>query len=164
MFEVRYPLSALAGDYLRALLGLGIGSVIAATYSPDNRQGWVSICIGLGVIVIFLIYTLQTFGKHLTRIKLTEEGIGRSPWPLQQIAWNQLDGIALRYYSVRRKRKDGWMTMTLKSGKTSIELESNLPHFQAIVTRAAKAAKDNKVTVDRITLDNLNAIGVNLTE
>ena len=56
------------------------------------------------------------------------------------------------------------MTMTLKSGKTSIELESNLPHFQAIVTRAAKAAQDNKVTVDRITLDNLNAIGVNLSE
>jgi hypothetical protein len=164
MFEVRYPLSALAGDYLRALLGLGIGSLVTATYNPDSRQGWVSLCIGLGVIVIFLIYTLQTFSKHLTRIKLTEEGIGRSPWPTHHIAWNQLDGIALRYYSVRRKRKDGWMTMTLQAGKTSIDFESTLPHFQAIVMRAAKAAKDNKVTVDRITLDNLNAIGVNLTE
>ena len=49
--------------------------------------------------------------------------------------------MALRYYSTRRKRKDGWMTLTLKSGKHKIDIESTLPHFADIVARAAYAAK-----------------------
>lgn len=160
MLEVRYPLSALAGDYLRGLLGLGISSVITVTVDRESPLLW----LFLGSTALLLVYTLRTVGNHLSRFKLTEEGIGRSPWPTRYIAWGQLDGIALRYYSIRRKRRDGWMTMTLRAGRTSIDLESSLPHFQAIVTRAAKAAKDNNLTVDRITLDNLNAIGVNLSE
>lgn len=160
MFEVRYPLSALAGDYLRGLLGLGISSGITVTIDPHSPLFWLFV----GSSLVLLVYTLRTFGNHLTKFKLTDAGIGRAPWPTRYIAWGQLDGIALRYYSVRRKRKDGWMTMTLRARKTAIEIESSLPHFQAIVTRAANAAKENNVTVDRITLDNLNAIGVNLTE
>lgn len=160
MFEVRYPLSALASDYLRGLLLLGICSVTTVTLEPDNPVIWLFGALTLAAV----IFPLRTVSSHVAKFKLTEAGIGRSPWPTRYIAWGKLDGIALRYYSLRRNRTGGWMTMTLKSGPTSIEIESSLPHFQAIVARAARAAKDNNVTVDRITLDNLNAIGVNLSE
>ena len=44
------------------------------------------------------------------------------------------------------------------SGK--IQIESTLPGFAEIVSRAAHAARENKLMVDRITADNLSAIGV----
>jgi hypothetical protein len=55
------------------------------------------------------------------------------------------------------------MTLTLKSrGQpgAQVKIESNLPGFTEIATRAAWAAKENKLMVDRVTADNLTALGV----
>jgi hypothetical protein len=82
------------------------------------------------------------------------------PWPKKTIAWSGLEEMALRYYSTRRKRKDGWMTLTLKSGKDKIDIESTLPHFADIVARAAYAAKKVNLPLDQVTLDNMDALGV----
>ncbi len=45
-------------------------------------------------------------------------------------------------------------------GPASLKIESNLPGFTEIATRAAWAAKENKLMVDRVTADNLAALGV----
>jgi hypothetical protein len=57
------------------------------------------------------------------------------------------------------------MTLTLKAKASSgdpasLKIESNLPGFTEIATRAAWAAKENKLMVDRVTADNLAALGV----
>jgi hypothetical protein len=52
------------------------------------------------------------------------------------------------------------MTLTLKSGKEKIDIESTLPHFADIVARAAYAAKQANLQLDQITIDNMDAIGV----
>ena len=93
-------------------------------------------------------------------MRFDEEGLRSEPWPRKAIAWNRLEEMALRYYSTRRKRKDGWMTLTLKSGKHRIDIESSLPHFTAIVARAAHAAKEANIALDQITVENMTAIGV----
>ena len=41
-----------------------------------------------------------------------------------------------------------------------VKIESNLPGFTEIATRAAWEAKENKLMVDRVTADNLAALGV----
>jgi hypothetical protein len=156
MVELRYPLSSLVYDYLRGILGLGISIVILQSIGVDTAVFWVI----LGLTALFLVWLANTALRHISRIRFDEEGLRIGPWPKKTIAWDGLEEMALRYYSTRRKRKDGWMTLTLKSGKEKIDIESTLPHFADVVARAAYAAKQANLLVDRITLDNMDALGV----
>jgi hypothetical protein len=156
MVELRYPVSSLVYDYLRGILGLGISVVIMQSIGLETPIFWVI----LGLAVLFLVWLANTALRHVSRIRFDEEGLNSTPWPKKSIAWSGLEGMALRYYSTRRKRKDGWMTLTLKSGKEKIDIESTLPHFADIVARAAYAAKQANLQLDQITIDNMDAIGV----
>jgi hypothetical protein len=156
MVELRYPLNGLVGDYLRGLIGVGICAVILSTIGTDTPMAWFFAALTL----LFLTYVVRTGLKQATRFQLDEAGLRAGPWPKRFVAWESLDSMSLRYYSVRRKRKDGWMTLTLKSGTASIEIESGLPEFLAIAARAAYAAKESHLSLDRITEENLTAIGV----
>jgi hypothetical protein len=156
MVELRYPVSSLVYDYLRGILGLGISVVIMQSIGLDTPIFWVI----LGLAVLFLVWLANTALRHLSRIRFDEEGLKSMPWPKKSIAWSGLEEMALRYYSTRRKRKDGWMTLTLKSGQEKIDIESTLPHFADIVARAAYAARQANLPLDQITRDNMDAIGV----
>lgn len=156
MVELRYPVSSLVYDYLRGILGLGISIVILQSLSLETPIFWVIV----GLAVLFLVWLANTALRHASRIRFDEEGLRSMPWPKKNIAWSGLEEMALRYYSTRRKRKDGWMTLTLKSGREKIDIESTLPHFADIVARAAYAAKQANLPLDQITLDNMDAIGV----
>jgi hypothetical protein len=156
MVELRYPLASLVYDYLRGILGLGISLVIMQSIGADTPIFWVI----LGLAVLFLVWLANTALRHVSRIRFDEEGLTSTPWPKKVIAWNGLEEMALRYYSTRRKRKDGWMTLTLKSGREKIDIESTLPHFADIVARAAYAAKQANLPLDQVTVDNMDALGV----
>jgi hypothetical protein len=156
MVELRYPVSSLVYDYLRGILGLGISIMILQSLTLETPIFWVIV----GLAVLFLVWLANTALRHASRIRFDEEGLRSMPWPKKNIAWSGLEEMALRYYSTRRKRKDGWMTLTLKSGKEKIDIESTLPHFADIVARAAYAAKQANLQLDQITLDNMDAIGV----
>jgi hypothetical protein len=156
MVELRYPVSSLVYDYLRGILGLGISVVIMQSIGLETPIFWVI----LGLAVLFLVWLANTALRHVSRIRFDEEGLNSTPWPKKNITWSGLEEMALRYYSTRRKRKDGWMTLTLKSGKEKIDIESTLPHFADIVARAAYAAKQANLQLDQITIDNMDAIGV----
>ena len=156
MVELRYPLSSLVFDYLRGIVGLGIAVVIVSAVGTDTPVFWVI----AGLAVLFLIWLGYAALRHLSRVRFDEDGLRIEPWPKRFIAWNELEDMVLRYYSTRRKRKDGWMTLTLKSKGNRIELESTLPHFAAIVARAAHAAKEAHLGLDNATQENMNAIGV----
>jgi hypothetical protein len=156
MVELRYPLGSLVWDYMRGILGLGISVVIMQSIGTDTPIYWVV----LGLAVLFLVWLANTALRNISRIRFDEEGLRSTPWPKKNIAWSGLEEMALRYYSTRRKRKDGWMTLTLKAGKDKIDIESTLPHFADIVARAAYAAKQVNLQLDYVTLENMDAIGV----
>lgn len=156
MVELRYPLASLVWDYMRGILGLGISGVIIQSIGTDTPIFWVI----LGLAVLFLVWLANTALRNVSRIRFDEEGLNSTPWPKKHIAWSGLEEMALRYYSTRRKRKDGWMTLTLKAGKDKIDIESTLPHFADIVARAAYAAKQANLQLDHVTIENMDAIGV----
>ena len=156
MVELRYPVGSLVYDYMRGILGLGISVVIIQSIGDDTPIFWVI----LALAVLFMVWLVNTALRHISRIRFDEEGLRTAPWPKKTIAWSGLEEMALRYYSTRRKRKDGWMTLSLKSGKDKIDIESTLPHFADIVARAAYAAKQANLPLDQVTVDNMDAIGV----
>jgi len=164
MTELRYPFSALAWDYARGIAGIVICIVILVTNEWHNQLAWLFV----GLTVLFAIYTMTTLAKNLARFRVSEEGIECGAFRRRTIRWGDLSELALRYYPTSRSRKKGWMTLTLRAkavpgksgGETRLAIESTLPGFPEIATRAAYAAKKNKLMVDRVTADNLTAIGV----
>lgn len=161
MTELRYPFSALAWDYARGVAGAVICVVILVTNEWHSQLVWLFV----GLTILFAIYTMTTIVKSVARFRVSEEGIECGGFRKQSIRWGDLSELALRYYPTSRSRKKGWMTLTLKAqrapgGQASLKIESNLPGFTEIATRAAWAAKENKLMVDRVTADNLAALGV----
>jgi hypothetical protein len=161
MTELRYPFSALFWDYARGIAGIVICIVILVTTEWHNQLLWLFV----GLTILFAIYTMTTVAKSVARFRVSEEGIECGGFRKQSIRWGDLSELGLRYYPTSRSRKKGWMTLTLKAkaspaGVASLKIESNLPGFTEIATRAAWAAKENKLMVDRVTADNLAALGV----
>lgn len=161
MTELRYPFSALVWDYARGIAGIVICFVILVTNEWHNQLVWLFV----GLTILFAIYTMTTIAKNVARFRVSEEGIECGGFRKQSIRWGDLSELALRYYPTSRSRKKGWMTLTLKAqassgSPASLKVESNLPGFTEIATRAAWAAKENKLMVDRVTADNLAALGV----
>ncbi len=138
--------------------------VILVTNEWHNQLVWLFV----GLTVLFAIYTMTTIAKNLARFRVSEEGIECGGFRRRTIRWGDLSELALRYYPTSRSRKKGWMTLTLKAKAVpgergrgiKLAIESTLPGFSEIATRAAHAAKENKLMVDRVTADNLAAIGV----
>jgi hypothetical protein len=159
MTELRYPLSALVWDYARGIAGTVICFVILVTNEWQNGLVWLFV----GLTILFAIYTMMTLAKNLARFRAFRK---------RTIRWGELSELALRFYPTSRNRKKGWMTLTLKAvasanagdrknaGGTKLEIDSTLPGFSEIASRAAHAAKENRLTVDRVTADNLAALGV----
>lgn len=166
MTELRYPLSALLWDYARGIGGIVICFVILVTNEWHNQLVWLFV----GLTILFAIYTMTTLAKNLARFRVSEEGIECGAFRKRTLRWGELSELALRYYPTSRSRKKGWMTLTLKArpaggagqrsgAETSLQIDSTLPGFSEIATRAAHAARENRLTVDRVTADNLAAIG-----
>ena len=161
MTELRYPFSALFWDYARGIAGTVLSFVILVTIEWHNQLPWLFV----GLTILFAIYTMTTIAKNVARFRVSEEGIECGGFRKQSIRWGDLSELGLRYYPTSRSRKKGWMTLTLKAKASSgdpasLKIESNLPGFTEIATRAAWAAKENKLMVDRVTADNLAALGV----
>ena len=161
MTELRYPFSALFWDYARGIAGTVLCFVILVTIEWHNQLPWLFV----GLTVLFAIYTMTTIAKNVARFRVSEEGIECGGFRKQSIRWGDLSELGLRYYPTSRSRKKGWMTLTLKArarsgGPANLKIDSNLPGFTEIATRAAWAAKENKLMVDRVTADNLTALGV----
>ncbi|MBK8159535.1 MAG: hypothetical protein IPK59_12475 [Rhodospirillaceae bacterium] len=159
MLEFRYPLSVLVKDYLLGVLGLAVSAQILSTTETGSGLFWFFIAL----TVFFLIVTANAANRHVTRITVSEDGIASGPWMRRFIAWNDLKGLSLRFYAVRSvlgRNKGGWMTLKLKSGQGSITVDSDLPHFQSLVTKAALMAKENGVLVDAYTAHNLLSLGI----
>jgi len=152
----RYSLQSLLPDYLRGGAGLIIGG-----------GGWLLapsmlhvIVIFGGLTVLFLLFTMRTVARQYTRIEMTDDAITCGGTRRLALRWSDLDHVKLRYYSTRRNRSGGWMTLKLASGRTAISVDSNIDGFDAIAARAARSIIDNRVATDDITLANLAALGL----
>jgi hypothetical protein len=160
MLEFRYPLSALVKDYLLGVLGLAASVQILSTTETGTGIFWFFVALA----AFFVIVTANAANRHVMRITVSEEGIRSGPWMGRFIAWKDLKGLSLRFYAVRSvlgRNKGGWMTLKLRSeGGNTISVDSDLPHFQSLVIKAAHMAKENGVLVDAYTAHNLLSLGI----
>jgi hypothetical protein len=152
----RYSLQNLLPDYLRGGAGLVIGAG-GWLLAPGVLQ--VIIIFG-GLTVLFLLFTMRTVARQYTRIEMTDDAIISGGTRRLTLHWSDLDHVKLRYYSTRRNRSGGWMTLKLASGRTAISVDSNIDGFDAIAAQAARSMVENRAAADDITLANLAALGL----
>lgn len=154
MNELRYPLSGLIWDYVRGLGGMALGLAILAANEWDNQLMWLFV----GLTILFAIYTMATINKQISRIRLSEQGIEIGGWSKRGVKWDEIENVSLRFYPTSRNRKRGWMTLTLKTNKNRVDIDSTLPGFRALALRARHAAGLKGIHLDRVTSDNMAAL------
>jgi len=154
MSEHRYPTRRLMEDYARGAAGLVF---LAIALVPMH---WIlHLVFGL-VAVLLLSFGVRTYLRGRSRIVLDDSGIAVVGPRSRRLDWTALAGFKLRYFSTRRDRKQGWMELTLTGPGAKLAIESQIDGFEAIVRRAAAAAKARGLTVDPSTAGNLVALDV----
>lgn len=159
--EHRYDPGTLRADYLRAGAGslFSGGAVVLA-----GAAGWGAWLFG-GACLLFLAFGGRTALRHAQRFRLSEEALSlHGPAIERHLRWEDLSAIKLRFYSTRRDRHDGWMQMTLRAGNTRLSFDSTLSDFDAIARRAAAQADANALALNRSTVANFQALGIDLPD
>jgi hypothetical protein len=151
-----YPTSAMLGDYLRSAAGFVPATAILATLP----LGVFTTSILAGFVALFAGFGIRTMIRHGTRVEITEAALRTSGLRRTSIVWGELDRMKLAYYSTRRDRRDGWMQLELRSGRSRIRLDSRITAFIELVEISARAAEGRGVALNAATLANLAALGV----
>ena len=99
MTELRYPIRTLLGDYIRAIVGFGVGLYILLTVGSSP----VIFLIFGGMAVLFLVFGLRTLQRHLAVVALSREGIACRDLRTRSIYWGDLSYLKLRFYGIRRR-------------------------------------------------------------
>ena len=151
-----YPTSAMLGDYFRAAAGCAPATAVLLTLPVNTTAGIVL----AGLALLFALFGIRTMLRHSSRLEMTEAALRASGLLRASIIWQELDRMRLSYYSTRRDRRDGWMQLELRSGSSSINLDSRIEGFAELVERSARAAERRGLSLDTATLANLAVLGV----
>jgi hypothetical protein len=154
---LRYPITALYRDYLRAAFGLALTAGPLLLLDP---VGVVAAVLGL-LGLLFAWFGARTVLRHLSRVELSGNAIALRGPVSRRLAWDELERLKLAYYAPRRSRDDGWMQLTLRARNgAAIRLDSTLPGFNQVLGQASRAARANSLSLDAATHANLAALGL----
>ena len=154
MTTYRYQPQALAHDYLRG----GVGTVLSGGLLALSPAITLIVIFG-GLTGLFLLFTLRTALRQRSRLEVDGESIALGPSRAGRLRWGEIDGVRLRYFSTRRSRDKGWMTMRLAAGRRRIEVDSSLEGFDEVVSQVAAVVQARGLSIDPSTRANLQASG-----
>ena len=156
----KYNPRGLLWDALKGLLGLILVGLPLIFGDPVTWLTWFL----YGLVAIFLVFLGRLSIRFLTEISCDENGLYQVKPSTKAIMWDNLSLLKLRYYSTKKSGEDGWMHLQLKAGHIRINLDSQLDRFDEILHLATKAAMKKNLSMDAVTLDNLNASGINISK
>jgi len=154
----RQPISLFLAMIARAAAGLATIVFLAVI----TRPGVIGLAVLCGIGAVFACYAVRAVSRHMSVITISEEEIRISGPLRKQIAWRETDGVSLRYFSTRRDRENGWMSLVLRSGRKRITLDHEHPAFMPAVQHALNAALRNRVGLNAATMTNARALGITL--
>lgn len=153
---LRYPFRALAADYARGGFGLAL---MLGLWLMLPGQPHVHVLFG-GLTLLFALFTIRTAWRQFVEFELRPEGIEQVRPQRRVLLWHRLDSLRLRYYSMRRNREGGWMTLTMRAGDVRCAVNSSLDGFEPLVVAATDAAAQRRLMIDAVTRANLEALAL----
>jgi len=156
--DYRYPHSRIMADYFvggsGALMSGGVLALAPTVLYVDVLCG--------GLTAIFLLFTMLTVSRHRLRIAVDAEGIRVTGGRVRSIRWEEVEAVTLRYFSTRRNRKNGWMTLKIGGAGRRLAVESHLEGFEVVARHAAAAAEARRLALDPTTRSNFAALDIHL--
>ncbi len=167
MSDLRYPLAALRGDYLRAALGTTLSLAPALAVPLASPVDYLL----LPAAALFVIFGLRTWQRQQSRVVIDRQGISLFRAGQVSFPWRSIRTVRLSYFSTRADRREGWMQLTLTGedpqrsrGLRKIRIDSSLDGFEQVARCAAVAIRMNELTVTPTTRANFDALGVDLAD
>ena len=106
---------------------------------------------------------LRTLQRQFSVVSLSDQGVTCRDYRSRRIFWRDLENLKLRFFGSRRRAtKDrlAFLQLTLEGGGVRLVLESSLEDFEYVTWRAARALRENHISLDSTTAANLAAIGI----
>ena len=154
-----FPLANLAGDYIRSAIGFLL--LLAPTlYSFDSH--WIVSLILLSLLFLFGSFGVVTAIKQYSAIVVSFNKIEIFGPRGKSIAWTDHPEIQLKYYSTSRDKAKGWYQVNIKSGATSMKIDSSLHDFHDFMVKIARAINQNQIVVGPLTQENFSSMGIDL--
>ena len=97
---------------------------------------------------------------------MTPEAVFVKASGTRDLPWQALREVRLRFYGTRRQARGdrasggGFLELTLRGNGRKLKFDSNLLGFKDVAWHAARAARDNNLSLDPTTAGNLLDIGV----
>lgn len=158
MSRHRYPQRALAADDVKAAAGLAVS--VGPLFVDDLSR--TALYVFSVLAVLFGIFALRTAIRHTRVIELSGDGIRMLGVGARGFGWEELDGVQLRYYSTRRDREKGWMSLKLRGAGRRIVVESSILGFEEIARRTAEEAARRDVEIGPASRTNFEAMGIRI--
>ena len=152
----RYPVASLAGDYVRSGVGLALTALPASRLPAEGIGFWLL----SGLALLFVGLAGYTFRRHATRIVMNDETIESLPGG-KVIEWKDVQEIKLSYFSTRTDRKNGWMQLTINSGKLKLRMDSRIDGFLTIASGVLDQTRHSDVLLSDATSTNFESLGLN---
>lgn len=167
MSDLRYPLAALRGDYVRAGFGLAFSLGLALAVPLASAADYLL----LPAASLFLVFGLRTCQRQWARVVIDGRGISIFQPRQVSLDWRHIRSVRLSYFSTRGDRREGWMQLTLKGadlqrgrGLRTIRIDSALDEFERVAQCAAAAAQANGLVISPATRANFDALGIELAD
>jgi hypothetical protein len=151
--ELAYRTVPLLADYLRGWAGLALAAFPLVTMEP----AWPVVVGLLAMIGLFLTFLVQTWRRHRSRVILAPAGVALVRQAEQRVAWQDLDGLRLRWFGSRRHGK-GWLELELRGRGVKLVLTSALDRFDDVVADAVQAAGERRLALEPATQANVEAL------
>jgi hypothetical protein len=140
----------------------GSGTLMSAglvALAPTSK--FVLVAFG-GLTGLFLLFTIRTALRQRLRIAADADGIRVSGGSVRSLRWDEVQSVRLRYFSTRRSRKGGWMTLMLRGPGQKIVVDSYLDGFEPLVRQAAAIVTARDLPLDPTSASNFAALDVGL--
>src|SRR5262249_9690097 len=158
MAVYRYPSGRILADYF---LGIGGAVMCALLLAVGSGSRFVLILFG-GLTAVFLLFTIHTARRQSLRIAADADGVRMSGGWVRSLRWDEVEAVTLRYYSTRRNRKGGWMSLTLRGRGQKIAIDAQLEGFEAVARRAGEVAAARALPLAPATLSNFSSLDIGL--
>ena len=149
---------ALSGDFIRGAIAFAC-ALFGLVFLP---VGSIMFFVALLLAGVFGLYLAGSVSRLRTLVEVSDEGLRLSGGLLgaKSIKWAELERFDLRFFSLSRDRKEGWMDLKLKGGGQTISLDDRLDRFHDVLARAWDAARAAEVGISDTTHANLIAAGI----
>ncbi len=151
----RYGARAGLGNVVRGAMAALLCAVLLFATEPHQFVEWLLAAFAM----IFTVFAVRALIKLKAQFELDAEAFCKVGDAANGVRWAELSEVRLDFYTTRRDRDSGWMTLQIRDEKgRAVKVDSDLEGFEEVVRFAEQAANDTGIELSMATRVNMDAV------